>query len=95
MISRTSIKWIQLPKGKDQDEKMDSAGCLVCDREKESEKYCKYHQKAFQNLQESYDEWETAFGKLSFAEYLQKLIENSATGIWVREVAELLLKEEK
>jgi hypothetical protein len=67
--------------------------CSICEREKVSEEYCKYHDMAHQNVQYSYQEWEDAYGKLSLEDYLQKIIDNPATGIWAKEVAEDLLKK--
>ncbi len=84
-----------MAKAKAKAKKPENEGCLICDREKESEKYCKYHQKAYKNIMESFDDWQEAYGELSFSEYLQKIIENSATGTWAKEVAEKLLEDEK
>jgi len=67
--------------------------CIICKREIPLGDYCKYHQEAYRNLKEKYDEWLEAFGELTFVEYLQKLIENPDTGLWVKEVAEDLEKK--
>lgn len=69
--------------------------CELCYREKVSEEYCNYHDMAYQNVQNSYADWQQAYEDLSFEEYLQKLIENAATGVWVREVAQRLLEQKK
>ncbi len=87
--------WVCVPKAKKKIQEKEVKGCLICERERNSEDYCNYHSVAFKNLQDSYDDWVEAYGGLSFAEYLEKLIENPATGLWVKEVAELLLAKEK
>ncbi|MHA1263786.1 MAG: hypothetical protein ACTSRS_00980 [Candidatus Helarchaeota archaeon] len=69
-------------------------GCIICERELVSEEFCKYHDLAYQNVKYSYQDWQKAYGKLSYKEYLQKLIENQASGRWVKEVAEKLLERE-
>lgn len=43
---------------------------------------------------ENYEDWQEAYGELTFLEYLQKIIENPATGVWAKDVAEVLLKQE-
>ncbi len=70
-------------------------GCIICDREKISENYCKYHEKAYENVMAAFHDWQEGYGELSFIEYLQKIIENPATGDWAREVAEDLLRKEE
>ena len=60
-----------------------------------SDKYCDYHDKAYQNVMESYDDWQEAYGELDFVDYLKKLIDNPATGLWAKEVAEKLIESEE
>ncbi len=77
--------------------KENSKICVICEREIEDlgeNNYCKYHNTAYHNVMESYDEWQEGYGELSFSEYLKKLIDNPATGNWAKEVAEELLKRE-
>jgi len=85
---------IFVPKSKKKVKEEEPKGCLICDREKMSEDYCKYHDVAYKNLMESYDDWVAAYGELSFSEYLKKIMENSTAGLWVQEVAEMLLEKE-
>jgi len=82
-------------KAKVKAKKSEKEGCDICEREKTSENYCKYHEKAYHNVMEAFADWEKAYSKLSFKEYLQKVIENPATGIWAKEVAEDLSKREE
>jgi len=83
-----------MPKSNIDAEEQSIKTCTICDREISSGNYCKYHEEAFQNLQEKYDEWLEAYGELSFLDYLQKVIQNPETGIWAKEVAEDLVKKE-
>jgi hypothetical protein len=85
---------IIVPKAKKKVEKQEIQGCKVCEREKVSENYCKYHERAHQNVMEAYDDWQEGYGELSFEEYLKKLIENKATGVWAKQIAEELLEKE-
>ena len=64
--------------------------CLVCERESK-QKYCAFHETAYQNLVQKYDDWKHAVGG-SFKEYLNSVVENSYTGAWAKEVAQQLLK---
>ncbi|NVM52794.1 MAG: hypothetical protein HWN66_03755 [Candidatus Helarchaeota archaeon] len=84
-----------MPKSKSKAKVKDLKSCIICEREIHSENYCKYHVVAFQNVMQNYDDWKEGYGELTFLEYLQKIIENSATGIWAKEVAEKLLEKEK
>ena len=66
-------------------------GCIVCDREtQENSVYCKHHQAAYSNLEESYSQWRRALG-LSWTEYLEKVEKVSGTGVWVKEVIKGIL----
>jgi hypothetical protein len=64
--------------------------CMVCDREA-IEKYCEFHEKAYRNIVQKFEEWKRATGA-SWKQYLKELVENSYTGCWAKEVAESLLK---
>ena len=81
-----------MPKAKE--EIKDSKSCIICERELASENYCTYHEMAYQNVMQAYNEWQKAYGELTFSEYLKKLIENTATGIWAKDVVENLLNKE-
>lgn len=68
--------------------------CPLCNRStKENEALCPYHQKAYLNLRENYDQWKTALD-VAWAEYLREVAGNPNTGEWVREVAQHLLQKE-
>ena len=85
---------VKAPEQKGAEEK-DPDGCLVCERAKVSEEYCQYHDVAYQNIMKNFDDWKEEYGELSFEEYLAKLIENPAVGVWAKDVAEKLLENEK
>ena len=68
--------------------------CPLCNRPtEENEALCAYHQRAYLNLKEKYDEWKTALG-IRWTEYLREVADNPNTGEWVREVAQYLLQKE-
>jgi hypothetical protein len=68
--------------------------CPICNRRRaENETLCAYHQRAYINLREKYDQWKTALG-ISWDEYLREVIDNPNTGEWVREVAQHILQGE-
>ena len=83
-----------MPKSKRKAAKKDLDVCVICEREMLQDNYCEYHVKAYTNIMEAFDDWQEGYGELSFVEYLQKIIENPATGVWAKEVAEDLLKKE-
>jgi hypothetical protein len=64
---------------------------MVCDREA-VEKYCEFHEKAYQNVAQKFEDWKRATG-VSWKEYLEAVFENSFTGAWAKEVALSLLSE--
>ena len=64
---------------------------MVCDREA-VENYCEFHEKAYQNVVQKFEDWKRATG-VSWKEYLEAVLENSCTGSWAKEVAEYLLSE--
>jgi len=65
--------------------------CPICGRDTQ-DKFCSYHQTAFDNLKEMYDEWEKAAG-LSWEQYLDKISELESTGRWVREIIEFIMQQ--
>ncbi|MBT8171245.1 hypothetical protein KJN74_00030 [Candidatus Bathyarchaeota archaeon] len=64
--------------------------CVVCSRIA-LEKYCLFHEEAFQNIVKEFSVWKRAMG-VSWKEYLKELVEISYTGTWVKEVSIHLLK---
>ncbi len=67
--------------------------CKVCEK-KAISVYCKFHEGAYKNLVKGYEEWKLALD-LSWKEYLNEVISNEYGGLWVKEVAERLLKGEE
>ena len=68
--------------------------CPVCNRRMaENDALCAYHQRAYLNLRDKYDQWKTALG-ISWNEYLREVADNPNTGEWVREVAQHILQRE-
>jgi hypothetical protein len=63
--------------------------CMVCDREA-VEKYCEFHEKAYRNVVQKFEDWKRATG-VSWKQYLEELVENAYTGCWAKEVAKQLL----
>jgi len=70
--------------------------CVICKATIEKGTLCEAHAIAKTHLEEKYQEWKRAFGKLTKKEYYQKLVDDSniPIGDWAREVAEYFLKEE-
>ncbi len=71
--------------------------CKVCTRETEGlpqSKYCKLHQKAYDNLNEKFEIWKNA-SNVEWKSYLAEVAKNPLTGTWAKEVAENLLSEKK
>ncbi|KYH41386.1 MAG: hypothetical protein AYL32_005870 [Candidatus Bathyarchaeota archaeon B26-2] len=69
--------------------------CEICGRRAES-RFCELHKRAQENLREKYEEWKRAMD-ITWEEYLREVLKNPLTGLWVKEVARILLasSEEK
>ncbi|NHJ12279.1 MAG: hypothetical protein EAX95_01315 [Candidatus Thorarchaeota archaeon] len=68
--------------------------CEVCGRPvMETDRFCAYHQEAFEALSKTYEEWDRAYGGMEWYEYLSQVVEAEGTGRWVIEVAEILKEE--
>lgn len=67
--------------------------CEICGREAES-RFCELHKKAYENLLEKYEVWKRAMG-IDWTEYLNKILKNPNTGLWVKEIADKLLSSEQ
>jgi len=65
--------------------------CRACSRDA-SNKFCTYHERAYSALKKNYDAWRDAYGKISWREYLERLLELKETGSWVKDVIMLELK---
>lgn len=63
--------------------------CEICGRRAES-RFCELHKKAEENLREKYKEWKKAMN-ICWEEYLREVLKNPMTGLWVKEVARVLL----
>jgi hypothetical protein len=68
--------------------------CEACYRDA-PDRFCKYHNDAYDALKKNYDAWCNAYGKISWNEYLKKVLELKETGSWVKDVAMLELKMNK
>ncbi|TFG31457.1 hypothetical protein EU528_06220 [Candidatus Thorarchaeota archaeon] len=66
--------------------------CPICGRDKQ-DKFCSYHQTAYDNVKEMYGQWKTAAG-LSWEEYLHKISDIESTGRWIREVIEFIMQQD-
>lgn len=68
--------------------------CRLCKREcAPLSTLCEYHLAAKVAVESAYRRWDEAYGGISWKDYLQKVIQNAETGMWAKEVAELLSKE--
>ena len=65
--------------------------CKICTKETAAE-FCELHQKAHENLIKRYDDWKKAL-EVSWGHYLNEILKNEYSGVWVREVAEYLISE--
>jgi hypothetical protein len=63
--------------------------CELCGRKSEG-RFCELHELAYNNLLRNYGEWKKSM-KMSWTEYLTQIKANEFSGIWVKEVAQLLL----
>jgi len=68
--------------------------CRACSRDASNE-FCTYHEQAYDALKKNYDAWRVAYGKISWKEYLERLLELKETGSWVKDVIMLELKEKR
>jgi len=69
------------------------AKCRACNRDASStNEFCMYHEQAYDILKKNYDAWRDAYGKISWREYLERLLELKETGSWVKDVIMLELK---
>jgi hypothetical protein len=71
------------------------AKCQACNRKAKSRDFCKYHLLAYEALKQNYDVWCNAYGKLSWMEYLERLLKGKETGLWIKDVIKLELERRK
>jgi len=71
--------------------------CLVCQATIEKGEYCDAHSIAKQNLEKQFPAWQKAYGKMTWKEYLTRMVEDTdiPVGEWAKEVAIHLLKHDK
>ena len=68
----------------------------MCWRESRTkEGLCFYHAEAYRSLSEGYRRWCIAYGELDERRYLERLLELSECGEWVKDVAKMQLKRLK
>lgn len=66
-------------------------GCVICGRDLSEEGIlCEYHRMAKENLERGYTSWTQALD-ISYENYLEALLENDATGRWIKDIAESIL----
>ncbi len=63
--------------------------CLLCGREAAAD-LCEYHQAARDRIESVYSLWAKAYGQIDRKTYLDRVITNTQTGQWAKEVARLL-----
>ena len=68
------------------------ARCSLCHREGSEGGYCGYHRDAHANLVAAYEAWRKST-ELSWAGFLEEVIQTKETGEWAREVAQSLLSK--
>jgi hypothetical protein len=66
--------------------------CQACGKDAKGS-YCKYHERAFLDLQEHHKTWVRAYGSISWREFLERLEGTQETGQWVKEVIKAELKK--
>lgn len=66
---------------------MSTPRCTICTRTCSSDKYCKYHEIAFERIRQQYMSWKRAYGDLSWERYLESISKLDCTGVWALEVS--------
>ncbi len=73
---------------------MTTSKCVACHRKALlDDKYCVHHKQAFDNMVNHYKVWVNAYGRISWEEFLNKLLGMQETGSWVKEVIALELEK--
>jgi len=67
--------------------------CAVCGRKSAQDNFCRFHQKAYENVVRSYGQWRRALD-ISWKEYLSQIANNPLTGEWTRELVQHVMKSE-
>jgi len=69
--------------------------CRLCKREcAPSSTLCKYHLAAKRSVESAYRQWNEAYGGIAWKVYLQRISQDTETGEWAKQVADLLSKED-
>ncbi len=66
--------------------------CRACNRKAESKDLCKRHLLAEDLLKRNYNAWCRAYGKLTWREYLERLLKARETGSWIKDLLKLELE---
>ena len=70
--------------------------CIICNQDTNgTANYCKKHNSALERLREGYELWQNALDELTMNDYLDRIMNNPFTGIWVQEVIESLIVHPK
>ena len=65
--------------------------CRLCKRDcAPSSELCKYHLRAKMSVESGYKQWSESYGEMTWNAYLLKIIKNKETGLWAKEVAQML-----
>jgi len=67
--------------------------CVVCSRESDGGDFCRWHKLSYEKLKETFKRWKDST-EIGWKEFLEEILKNPNTGIWVREVATYILKKE-
>jgi hypothetical protein len=67
--------------------------CTVCTRQTQDKGYCTFHLQAYNVIREKYVVWMQS-SDVGWLEYLREIQKNSLTGVWAKEVAKSLIREE-
>ena len=70
-----------------------TTGCQICHREiLDISVFCEYHQMAYSNLEKGYENWRYALD-IDWVGYINRMSKMKSVGIWVKELAENILKQ--
>ncbi len=69
--------------------------CAACTRDSGDKEYCLYHTKALEELKSHYGSWVSAYGGISWQDYLKRLYNMQETGQWIKDIIRLELKKEE
>ena len=67
--------------------------CKICKRLAVEEGFCHLHLRAYRNVVNNFIVWQAALD-VSWDKYLVEIQKNSLTGLWAKDVAKHLIKEE-